>query len=62
MNFYDFEDQLKLYLKAALAEQLFGANVHAKIKSTSDTMLKKVLDLDRPMIKQAEVDIIEATN
>ncbi|MCP4978017.1 MAG: S41 family peptidase [Maribacter sp.] len=62
MNFYDFEDQLKLYLKAALAEQLFGANVHAKIKSTSDAMLKKVLDLDRPMIKQAEADKIETNN
>ena len=62
MNFYDFEDQLKLYLKAALAEQLFGANVHAEIKGTSDAVLKKVLDLDSPMIKQAEADKIEATN
>lgn len=62
MNFYDFEDQLKLYLKAALAEQLFGANVHAEIKSTSDAMLKKVLDLDRPMIRQGEAEEIETTN
>lgn len=62
MNFYDFEDQLKLYLKAALAEQLFGANVHAKIKSTSDPMLKKVLDLDRPMIRQGEEEVIESKN
>ncbi|MBT8299380.1 MAG: S41 family peptidase [Maribacter sp.] len=62
MNFYDFEDQLKLYLKAALAEQLFGANVHAEIKGTSDAMLKKVLYLDRPMIRQGEADKIEATN
>jgi len=62
MNFYDFEDQLKLYLKAALAEQLFGANVHAKIKSTSDAMLKKVLDLDKPMIRQGEEEAIESRN
>ena len=62
MNFYDFEDQLKSYLKASLAEQLFGANVHAKIKSTSDAMLIKVLDLDRPMINQADADKIEAIN
>ncbi len=62
MNFYDFEDQLKLYLKAALAEQLFGANVHAEIKGSSDAMLKKVLDLDRPMIKQGEADKIESAN
>ena len=62
MNFYDFEDDLKLYLKAALAEQLFGANVHAEIKSTSDAMLKKVLDLDRPMIRQGEAAEIESKN
>ncbi len=62
MNFYDFEDQLKLYIKAALAEQLFGANVHAKIKSTSDAMLKKVLDLDKPMIRQREEEVIESKN
>jgi carboxyl-terminal processing protease len=62
MNFYDFEDQLKLYIKAALAEQLFGANVHAKIKSTSDAMLKKVLDLDKPMIRQGEEEVIESKN
>lgn len=62
MNFYDFEDQLKLYIKAALAEQLFGSNVHAKIKSTSDAMLKKVLDLDRPMIRQGEEEVIESMN
>ena len=62
MNFYDFEDQLKLYIKAALAEQLFGANVHAKIKSTSDAMLKKVLELDKPMIKQGLGEKIEAKN
>ncbi len=62
MNFYDFEDQLKLYIKAALAEQLFGANVHAKIKNTSDAMLRKVLDLDRPMIKQGEEGAIESRN
>jgi len=62
MNFYDFEEQLKLYLKAALAEQLFGANVHAKIKSSSDAMLKKVLDLDKPMIRQGEEEVIESRN
>ncbi len=62
MNFYDFEDQLKLYLKAALAEQLFGANVHAKIKSKSDAMLKKVMDLDKPMIRQGERGAIDSRN
>lgn len=46
MDFYDYEDSIKLYLKAALAEQLFDANAHAKIKSVIDPMLKKVRELD----------------
>ena len=62
MDFYDYEDPLKLYIKAALADQLFGPNIHAKIKGTADAMLLKVLDLDRPMIRQAEADKIDTTN
>jgi carboxyl-terminal processing protease len=62
MDFYDFEDPLKLYIKAALAEQLFGPNVHAKIKGTADAMLIKVLDLDKPIIEEGleeRVDILD---
>ena len=62
MRFYDFEDSVKLYLKAALAEQLFGANVHAKIKSEADAMLKQVLELDNPVIQQQEAEAIEENN
>lgn len=62
MDFYDFEDQIKLYLKAAMAEQLFGANVHAKIKSSADAMLKQVLELDKPMIRQGLEEKIEAND
>jgi len=62
MRFYDFEDSVKLYLKAALAEQLYGANVHAKIKSKADAMLKKVLELDNPPVRQEEAEAIETIN
>ncbi|RRQ49873.1 S41 family peptidase [Maribacter algicola] len=62
MNFYDFEDSIKLYLKASLAEQLFDANMHAKIKSVKDAMLLKVLELDNPTIKQADAAAIESQN
>lgn len=62
MNFYDFEDNIKLYLKASLAEQLFDANMHAKIKSAEDPMLLKVLELDNPTIKQGEAEAIESQN
>jgi len=62
MNFYDYEDSIKLYLKAALAEQLFDSNLHAKIKSSEDAMLKQVLELDNPVVKQGEAEQIEANN
>lgn len=62
MDFYDFEDRIKLYLKASLAEQLFDANVHAKIKSVEDPMLQKVLELDNPLVRQGAAEEIEATN
>lgn len=62
MDYYDFEDLIKLNIKAALAEQLYGANVYAKIKSSADAMLKQVLELDRPLIQQGKAEAIEATN
>ncbi len=52
LNFYDFEDSVKLYLKAALANQLYGDNIYAKIKSTKDAMLHKVLELDKPSVTE----------
>ncbi|MDT7828707.1 S41 family peptidase [Pricia sp. S334] len=62
MDFYDYEKSLKVYLKAALAEQLFNANVHAKIKGSEDAMLKKVLDLDKPVVRQRDAEAIGAHN
>ena len=62
MNFYDYEDSIKLYLKAALAEQLFGPNVYAKIKSGEDKMLQRVLELDNPVVQQQESEEIESNN
>lgn len=54
INFYDFEDKIKLYLKGALAEQLFTSNLNARIKGSSDKMLQKVLELDKPTIQSKE--------
>ena len=62
LRFYDFEESVKLYIKAALAEQLYGANVHAKIKSNADAMLQEVLNLDHPVVNQEESEEIEAVN
>ncbi|WP_276389172.1 S41 family peptidase [Eudoraea chungangensis] len=62
LNYYDFEAKIKLYLKGALAEQLFTANLGAQIKSTSDNMLQKVKELDQPTIQQTERGLIESSN
>ncbi|AYN66219.1 S41 family peptidase [Euzebyella marina] len=62
MDFYAHENSIKTYLKAALAEQLFGANLHAKIKSVEDTMLQEVIELDSPLVKQGEEEQIQGQN
>ena len=62
MDFYGNQESIKLYLKAAMAEQLFNANVHAQIKGSKDAMLQKVIALDKPAVIQQEADAIEATN
>ncbi|MBC6997409.1 S41 family peptidase [Cytophaga sp. FL35] len=62
MDFYQYESSIKTYLKAALAEQLFGANLHAKIKSSEDAMLQEVLELDNPPVRQKEASAIESNN
>ena len=59
MDFYDYQRPIKTYLKAALAEQLYGANIHAKIKSAEDAMLQQVLKLDNPAMADMESETIE---
>lgn len=54
MDFYAFEDKIKLHIKAALAEQLYGANTSAKIKGVDDAMLQSILQLDNPSVFQKE--------
>jgi carboxyl-terminal processing protease len=53
LAYYDLEDQIKLYLKASLAEQLYDPNTYAKIKSEGDAMLQKVKELDNPNIQKS---------
>ncbi|MGB5555838.1 MAG: S41 family peptidase [Flavobacteriaceae bacterium] len=62
IDFYANEAQIKVYVKAALAEQLFDSNVYAKIKSSADPMLKRVLELDNPVLEQSEAIEIESKN
>ncbi|WP_324028378.1 S41 family peptidase [Maribacter sp. BPC-D8] len=62
MNFYEYEQSIKRFLKANIAEQLFNTNIHAKIKADEDLMLQKVLELDGGGIQQQESGEIKANN
>ncbi len=61
MSFYDYDQKIKLYLKATIAEQLFSANISAKIKGTQDPMLQKVLELDLPTLRKEKSFNLEVT-
>lgn len=50
LDFYGFEEKIKDYIKAALAEQLFSPNVAASIRAKDDAMLNRVEELDQPML------------
>ena len=62
LSFYDYEEDIKRYLKASLAGQLYSVNLHAKIKGDSDPMLQKVLELNQPTITQDEASQIQSEN
>lgn len=56
MNFIDFDgsemdeaerDNLKLYLKALFAQQVFDVNAYFKIINNKDTMLDRVIELEK---------------
>ncbi len=50
LDYYKYEDLLKRYIKAAIAEQLFSPDLKAEILAPADPMLQKVLELDNPTI------------
>jgi carboxyl-terminal processing protease len=62
LSFYDYEEEIKRYLKASLAGQLYSPNLHAKIKGYSDPMLQKVRELDLPTINPDEASQIQSEN
>jgi carboxyl-terminal processing protease len=52
-NFYENAGLLKLYIKAAIAEQLFSPDLKAEILAPADPMLQKVITLDNPTIQSS---------
>ncbi len=47
INLVGYKNQLKKYLKATMAQQLFGTEAFEKIKNTDDEMINKVLSLSK---------------
>ena len=43
--FAAYKDEIKLYLKATLAEQLFGSSALVEVLNSNDNMIRKVLEL-----------------
>ena len=62
LDFYAYEDKIKAYLKANIAEQLFSPNVAAQIKGDYDSMLNRVKDLDATVIVPAQVGAVDLKN
>ncbi len=60
LDFYGNELLIKTFLKANIAEQLYSPNLGAKIKASQDSMLKRVLDLDREVTNNLEEALIRA--
>ena len=45
ITFVAYREEVKLYIKATLAEQLYGTQAHMQVLNTNDAMLKKVREL-----------------
>jgi len=46
LRYYKFEDKVKTYIKASIAEQIFNPNTYALIMGKEDAMISKVVELD----------------
>ncbi|GLU43072.1 S41 family peptidase [Allomuricauda sp. NBRC 101325] len=58
LDFYAYEDKIKAYLKANIAEQLFSPNVSAQIKGEHDAMLQKVKTIDEMVMNQSQIGAV----
>ncbi|SDQ17325.1 S41 family peptidase [Flagellimonas zhangzhouensis] len=58
LDFYAYEDKIKAYLKANIAEQLFSPNVSAQIKGEHDAMLQKVKAIDETVMNQSQIGAV----
>ncbi|MBW8199108.1 S41 family peptidase [Flagellimonas abyssi] len=59
LDFYAYEDKIKAFIKANIAEQLYSPNLSAQIKGEYDPMLKKVKALDKAKIDESQLGAID---
>ena len=45
ITFVAYREEVKLYLKAILAEQLYGSEAYVQVLNTNDNMLEKIKEL-----------------
>ena len=50
IDFYAHENQIKTYLKANIAEQLYSVDLAAEIRGSHDKMLKRIIRLDEDVM------------
>lgn len=60
LDFYGNEPLIKTFLKANIAEQLYSPNLGAKIKSSQDSMLIRILELDKEVSNNLEEALIRS--
>jgi carboxyl-terminal processing protease len=52
IRFIAYKDEVKHYIKANIAEQLFGTSAYSRVLSGYDNMIKKVLSLEAEKLKE----------
>ena len=57
--FVAYRQEVKHYIKANIAEQLFGDEAYSKVLSKYDNMIEKILSIENPILEELESNIQE---
>ena len=49
IRFIAYRDEIKYYIKANIAEQLYGTNAYSKVLRHYDNMVNKVLEIEKEL-------------
>ena len=62
IDFYAHESQIKTYLKANIAEQLYSIDLAAQIRGEHDNMLEKIIRLDEEALLAAKSEKLKSSD